>query len=99
MAALLGFFLLLVLQLGPSSCSNVSEPERSPGLLVVQLPDPRVVLSLNDAAPFRAGVHCVHGGGESRAAPGAGPGLAPRHARRPSRQVRPPLHSSTLSID
>ena len=33
MAALLGVFLLLLmllLQLGPSSCSNVSEPERSP---------------------------------------------------------------------
>lgn len=47
MAAPLGFFflLLLLLQLGPSSCSNVSEPERSP-VLVVQLPDPRVVLAL-----------------------------------------------------
>lgn len=94
MAALLGFFsllLLLLLQLGPSSCSNVSEPERSP-VLVVQLPDPRAVLAFNDAVPFPAGVHCVHGGEESRAAPGAGPGLAPRHARRPSRQVRPPLN-------
>ena len=32
---------------------------------MVQLPDPRLVLALNDAVPFPAGVHCVHGGEES----------------------------------